>query len=83
MTEKIVDWDVKHQHKQKIKVVLILLARGSQSADNLCKQFESRSERTECRSLFGSKSFDTLIVYLKEFFEKVNTEKSQQTTKKS
>ena len=31
----------------------------------------------------GSKLFDTLIVFLKEFFEKVDFEKSQQTTKKN
>ena len=31
----------------------------------------------------GFKPFDTLIVYLKEFFEKVNFEKCQQTTTKS
>ena len=29
------------------------------------------------------KRFDTLIVFLKEFFEKVNFEKSQQTTTKA
>ena len=34
------------------------------SADNLCKQFGPRS---------GSKLFDTLIVFLKEFFLKVQT----------
>ena len=31
---------------------------------------------------FGSRSFDTLIVFLKELFEKVSFEKNQQTTKK-
>ena len=30
----------------------------------------------------GSKPFDTLIVFLKEFFEKVNFEKSQQRQQK-
>ena len=43
------------------------------SADNLCKQFGSRS---------GSKLFDTLMVFLKEFFEKADFEKYQQTKKK-
>ena len=36
------------------------------SADNLCKQFGPKSV---------SKLFDTLIVFLKELFEKVNFEK--------
>ena len=30
---------------------------------------------------FGSKLFDTLIVFLKDFYEKVHFEKSQQMTK--
>ena len=34
------------------------------SADNLCKQF------AKCRASFGSKLFDTLKVFLKEYFEK-------------
>ena len=40
------------------------------SADNLYKQFGPRS---------GFKPFDILIVFLKEFFEKGDFEKSQQT----
>ena len=44
------------------------------STDNLCKQFGPRSGPTEYCSLFGSKLFDTLIVFLKDFFEKVNFE---------
>ena len=39
-------------------------------ADNLCKQFGSRSRPTEGRSWSGSKLFYTLIVFLKEHFEK-------------
>ena len=39
------------------------------SADNLGKQF-------------GPNLFDILMVFLKEFFQKVNFEKNQQTTKK-
>ena len=31
----------------------------------------------------GSNLFDTLIVFLKEFFEKVNFEKNEQTTTKA
>ena len=45
------------------------------SADNLCKQFEPRSGPTKCRARSGSKLFDTLIVFLKEFFEKNHFEK--------
>ena len=43
------------------------------SADNFCKQFGPRS---------GSKLFDTPMVFLKEFFKKVDFEKKHQTTKK-
>ena len=57
--------------------ILSLLVMTLSSADNLCKQFGPRSGPTECRSRFGSKPFDTLTVFLKEFFEKVNLEKSQ------
>ena len=50
------------------------------SADYLYKQFGPRSGPTFCRSWSWSKQFVTLIVFLKEYFEKVNFEKSQQTT---
>ena len=40
------------------------------SADNFCKQFGPRSGPTECRALSVSNLFDTLMVFLKEFFEK-------------
>ena len=52
------------------------------SADNLCKQFGSRSGPTKCRAWSGSKLFDTLMVFLKEFFEKEDFEKNQKTTQK-
>ena len=42
------------------------------SADNFCKQFGPRSGLT--------KLFDTLMVFLKEFFKKVDFEINQQTT---
>ena len=42
---------------------------------SLCKQFEPRSGQTECRSWSGSKPFDTLMVFLKEFFKKVHLKK--------
>ena len=50
------------------------------SADHLCKQFGPRSGPINCRS----KLFDTLMVSLKDFFEKVNFEetKNQQTKRK-
>ena len=38
------------------------------------------SDQVRRRSWSGSKPFGTLIVFMKEFFEKVNFEKSQQTT---
>ena len=44
------------------------------SAEHLCKQFRPRSGLTECQAKSGSKLFDTLIVFLKEFFKKVNFE---------
>ena len=50
------------------------------SADNLCKQFVPRSGPTERRAWSGSKLFDTLMLFLKEFFEKVIFEKNLQTT---
>ena len=55
---------------------------NSLSADNFCKQFGTRSGPTERLTCSGSKLFDTLMVFLKEFFEKVDFEKNQQTTKK-
>ena len=56
------------------------MQRISSSADNLCKQFGPRSGPTECRSRSGPKQLDTLMVFLKVFFEKVNFEISEQTT---
>ena len=46
------------------------------SADNLSKQSEPRSGPTKCRAWSVSKLFDTLMVFLKEFFEKVDFEKN-------
>ena len=45
------------------------------SADNLGKQFGPRSGATKCQALSGSKLFDTLMVFLKQFFKKVDFEK--------
>ena len=52
------------------------------SADNLCKQFGPSSGLTKCWARSGSKLFDTQNIFLKEFFEKVDFEKNQQTAKK-
>ena len=60
------------------QVTLCILAS---SADNLYKQFGSRSGPTKCRAWSGYKLFDTLMVFLKEILEKVDFEKNQQTTK--
>ena len=45
-------------------------------ADNFCKQFGPRSGPTKCRAPSESKLFYTLMIFLKEFFEKVDFEKS-------
>ena len=52
------------------------------SADNLCKQFGSRSGPTKCWAWSGSKLFDTLLIYLKEYFDSFNYEKKNQQTAK-
>ena len=52
------------------------------SADNLGKQFGPRSGPTKCQALSGSKLFDTLMVFLKEFFKKVDFEKKSADNKK-
>ena len=54
------------------------------SADSLCKQFGPKSgpTKTKCRAWSGSKLFDLLMVFLKEFCEKVDFEKNRQMTKK-
>ena len=45
------------------------------SADNFCKQFGARSGPTKCPAWSGSKLFDTLLLFLKEFFENIDFEK--------
>ena len=39
-------------------------------SDNLSKKFGPRSGPTKCRAWYGSKLFDTLMIFLKEFQEK-------------
>ena len=53
------------------------------SAYNLCKQLGPSSGSTKHQVLSGSKLFDTLIVFLKEFFEKVDFEKISRPQKNS
>ena len=45
------------------------------SAHNLCKQIGPRAGLTKCWAWSGSNLFDTQMVFLKEFFEKVDFEK--------
>ena len=45
------------------------------SADIHCKQFGPRLGLTKHQAFFGSKLFDTLMVFLKDSFEKVNLRK--------
>ena len=52
------------------------------SADHLCKQFGPRSGPKKCRACSGPKIFDTQMVLLKEFFEKVNFEKKSADDKR-
>ena len=61
----------------------LLVAATLSSADSLCKQFGPGSGLTFCRSWSGSKLFDTPILFLKEFIEKIKFEKKcpQTTTK--
>ena len=49
------------------------------SADNLFKQFGPRAGPTKRRAWSRSKLFDNLMVFLKEFFEKIDFEKNQMT----
>ena len=44
-------------------------------ADNLCKHFGSRSGPTKSRAWSGSKLFDTLMVFLKDFSKKLKKKK--------
>ena len=53
------------------------------SADNFGKQFGPRSGPTNRRAWSGSKLFDILIVFLKEFFWKINFEKKSADDKKA
>ena len=41
----------------------------------LANSLDSYQARKKCRACSGSKPFDTLMVFLKEFFEKIDFEK--------
>ena len=69
--------------KCTLSLILLPLYLLLSSAANLCKQFGPRSGQTKYRSWSGFKQFDTLNVFLKYFLEKVNFEKTQQTTTKA
>ena len=56
-----------------------MLVANLSSADNLCKLFGPISRPTKSRSWYGSKWFDTLIVFQEEFFKKLILKRSQQT----
>ena len=47
------------------------------SDNNLCKQFGPRSGPTKCRALSGPKLLGTLMLFLKEFFEKLILKKKK------
>ena len=62
-------------------VLLLILFLQVSSADNLLKQVGPRSRPIKHPTWSGSNLFDTLMVFLREFFEKVKFENSQQMTK--
>ena len=68
--------------KRNVETSHLILCLLVSSADNFYTQIGPRSCPTKRRTLSGSRLFDTLMVSQKYFFEKVNFEKSQQTTKK-
>ena len=49
---------------------------------HLCNRLGPRPRPIFCQARSRSKPFDNLMVFLKEFFEKVDFEKNQQTAKK-
>ena len=54
---------------------LLRLANDLNEYDSFCKQFGPRSGRTEYRVWPGTELFDTLMVLMKDFFEKINFKK--------
>ena len=47
------------------------------STDDLCKQFGPRSGPTFCWARYGSNLFDTLMIFLKEFFDNKGNDDEQ------
>ena len=56
--------------KQKELPFFFYLCLLVTSADNFCKHFRLRSGLTKCQTWSGFNLFDTLMVFLKQFFEK-------------
>ena len=69
-----------YQSNDLVGVTLCLLVS---CADNFCKQFGPRSGPTKFRARSGFKLFDTLIIFLREAFEKVDFEKTNSKRLKS
>ena len=61
----------KINRKITFKIQHLTLYLPVSSIDNLYKQFGPRSGPTKCQARSESKLFDTLMVFLKEFFEKL------------
>ena len=61
--------------KHRVTCVMLTLCLPVSSADNLGKQFGPRSGPTNRWARSGSRLFDILMVFLKDFFQKVNFEK--------
>ena len=53
------------------------------TANILCKQFGTRSGLTKCRAWYGSKLLDTLMIFKKNCFEKVNLKSTTADDKKA
>ena len=51
--------------------------------DNICQQFGPRSGPMKCQARSGSKLFDSLILFLKEFLGKIYFEKHSADDKKA
>ena len=66
---------------RKGKVLSSTLCLLVTSANNLCKQFRPRSGQTKRRARSESKLFDTLMIFLKEFFKKLDFEQKKLETK--
>ena len=70
---------ISRRHKLPLATFSLLVS----SADNLCKQFGPRPGLTKSRAWSGDNLFDTWMIFLKEFFEKVDFEKKKKQTSKS